>query len=157
MFIIGLKTLREKLGIDVMAELKASLMEARGRQDAAGMELNALGVSEPNAGAVLRAAIAVMTFGPGGDAPGNMDDGVTLTLLSQLTMMFHDSDVEMQDLVGALETVVDDAVDRGSPPEYTKLLRGIAFRTHLDVCSWALNGQPTCTCESHGGAASARG
>ena len=31
--IIGQETLREKLGIDVMAQLKASVLKAHGRQD----------------------------------------------------------------------------------------------------------------------------
>ena len=67
-------------------------------------------VGEPNAGAVVRAAMAVTAFEPGGDAPGDVDDDVTLTLLSQRPMMFRDSEVEVQDRGGALETVVDDAV-----------------------------------------------
>ena len=45
--IIGQKTLREKLGIDVMAQLKASVLKAQGRQDGAGMELTARSVGEP--------------------------------------------------------------------------------------------------------------
>ena len=40
-----------------------------------------------------------------------------LTLLSQRPMMFQDSEVEMQDRVGALETAVDDADDHDVPPE----------------------------------------
>ena len=63
--IIGQKTLREKLGIDVMAQIKASVLKAQGRQDGAGMELTARSVSEPNNGAVLRAAMAVTAFIPG--------------------------------------------------------------------------------------------
>ena len=63
--IIGQKTLREKLGIDVMAPLKASALKAQGRQDRAGMEFTAPSVGEPNDGAVLRAAMAVTAFVPG--------------------------------------------------------------------------------------------
>ena len=51
--IIGQKTLREKLGIDVMAQLKASVPKAQGRRDGAGVELTARSVGEPNDGAVL--------------------------------------------------------------------------------------------------------
>ena len=40
-------------------------------------------MGEPNAGAVLRAAMAVTAFGPGGGASGDVEDEVTLTLLSQ--------------------------------------------------------------------------
>ena len=39
--IIGQKTLKEKLGIDVMAQLKASVLNAQGRQDGAEIELTA--------------------------------------------------------------------------------------------------------------------
>ena len=60
--------LREKLGINVMAQLKASVLKAHRCADDAGMEFTALAVGEPNAGAVLRAAMAVTAFGPGGDA-----------------------------------------------------------------------------------------
>ena len=102
MVIIGQKTLREKLGIDVMAQLKASVLKAHGREDGPEMEITAGAVGEPNAGAVLRAAMAVTAFGPGGDAPGDVSDDVTLALLSHRPMMFQDSDVEMQDRVGAL-------------------------------------------------------
>ena len=73
----------EKLGIDVMAQLKPSVLKAQGRRDGAGMELTARSVGEPNDGAVLRAAMAVTAFVPGGDAPGDVNDEVALTLLSQ--------------------------------------------------------------------------
>ena len=59
-----------------MEQLKASVLKACGCHDGAGMELTARAVGEPNAGAVLRAAMAVTAFGPGGDAPGDMDDDV---------------------------------------------------------------------------------
>ena len=121
--IIGQQTLREKLGIDVMAQLKASVRKAHGHEDGPKMEATAGAVGEPNAGAVLRAAMVVTAFGSGGDAPGDVDDDLTLTLLSQRPMMFQDSEVEMQDRGGALETAVDDAVDHGLPSEGAKLLR----------------------------------
>ena len=115
--IIGQETLREKLGIDVMAQLKASLLKAHGREDSPDIEITAGAVGEPNTGAVLRAAMAVTAFGPAGDASVDVDDNVTLTLLSQRPMMFQDSEVEMQDRVGALGTAVDDADDHDLPPE----------------------------------------
>ena len=114
--IIGQKTLREKIGIDVMTQLKASVMKAHGREDGPEMEATAGAVNQPNAGAVLRAAMAVTAFGPGGSAPGDVDDDATLTLLSQRPMMFQDSEVEMQDRMGALGTMVDGAVDHDLPP-----------------------------------------
>ena len=56
--------------------------------------------------------------------------------------MFQDSEVEMQDRVGALGTAVDDAVDHELPPECAKMLRDIVFRTHLYVFRRALLGDP---------------
>ena len=46
------------------------------------MQVTARSVDEPNDGAVLRAAVAVTAFAPGGDAPGDVADEVALTLLS---------------------------------------------------------------------------
>ena len=140
--ITGQKTRREKLGIDVMAQHKASALKAQGRQDGAGMEFIALAVGEPNAGAVLRAAMPTTAFGAGGDAPGDENDEVTLTLLSQRPTMFQDSEVETQDRVGALKMTVDDPVDHGFPPKYAKTLRYIVFRTNLDVFRRELLGDP---------------
>ena len=48
--IIGQKTLREKLGIDVMAQLTASVLKAQGHPDGVVMELTARYVGEPNDG-----------------------------------------------------------------------------------------------------------
>ena len=90
--------------------------------------------------------MTVTAFGPGGDAPGDVDDDVTLTLLFQRPMLFQDSEVEMKDGVGALEMAVDDAVDHGLPPECAKMLRDIVFRTHLDVFRRALLGDPSARC-----------
>ena len=140
--IIGQKMLREKLGIDVMAQPKASVLKAHGWQDNSWIEFTAVAVGEPHAGAVLREAMAVTAFGPGGDASGGVEDEVTLTLLSQRPMMFHDFEVEMQDHVGALETTVDDAVDHSLPPECAKIFRDIVFRTHYDVFRRALLSDP---------------
>ena len=67
--IIGQTILREKFGIDVTAQLKASVLKAHRREDGPQMEITAGAVGKPNAGAVLRAAMAVTAFGPGGDAP----------------------------------------------------------------------------------------
>ena len=92
--IIGQKILREKRGIDVMTQLKASVLKAHGREDGPEMELTAGAVGEPNAGAVLRAAMAVMAFRPGGGALSNVDDDAALTLLSQRPMVFQDSEVD---------------------------------------------------------------
>ena len=102
------------------------------------MEITAGAAGEPKAGDVLRAAIAVTAFGPGGDAPGDVDNDITLTLLSQRPMMFQDSEVEMQHRFGALDTAVDDAVDHGLPPKYATMLRDIVFRAELDVFRRAL-------------------
>ena len=62
-------------------------------------------------------------------------------------MMFQDSEVEMKDCVGALETAVNDTVDHGLPSECAKMLRDIVFRTHLDVFRRALLGDPAAPVE----------
>ena len=131
--VIGQKKPKEKLSVDVMAQLKVSVLKAHGRQDVAGMELTDRAVGEPTGGAVLRAAMAVTAFGSGGDAPGDVNGVVTLTLLSQRPITFQDSEVDMQDRVGALETAVDDAVDNGLPPECSKMLCDIGIRMHVEV------------------------
>ena len=142
MVIIGQKTMREKLGMDIMAELKTYVLKAQGRQDGAGMELTACSVGELNDGTMLRTAMAVTAFVPGGDAPGDVYDEVALTLPFQRPMIFQGSEVEIRDRAGVLETADDNAVDHGSPPECTKMLRGIVFRTHVDVLCRALSGGP---------------
>ena len=91
--IIWQRTLRETLRIDVMAQLKASVLKAHGREDGPEMASTAGAVGEPNAGAVLRAAMATTACGSGGDAPGDVDDDVALTQRSQRPMMFQDSEV----------------------------------------------------------------
>ena len=58
------------------------------------MEITAGALGEAYAGAVLWVAMAVTAFGPGGGAPGDVDDDATLTLLSQQPMMFQDSEVD---------------------------------------------------------------
>ena len=140
--IIGQKTLREKLGIDIVAQLKASVLKAQGRQHGAGLELTARSVGKPNDGAVLVAAMAVTAFVPGGDAPGDVDDEVALTLPSQRPIIFRVSEVEMRDRASVLETAANNAVDNGSPPECVKIRRDIVFHTHLDVLCRALSDDP---------------
>ena len=130
--IVGQKTIGKDLGIDVTAQFNASVLKANGCQDGAGMELKARSVSPPIDCAVLRASMAVTAFVPGGDATGDVNDEVPLTL-PQRPMVFQDSVVEIRDPVGALETAVDNAVDHCSLPECAKMLRDIAFRTNLDV------------------------
>ena len=55
-------------------------------------------------------------------------------------MIFQDSEVEMRDGAGVLETAVDNAVDHSSPTEGAKMLRDIVFRTHLDGLCPAVSG-----------------
>ena len=86
--------------------------------------------------------MAVTVFGPGGGAPGDVDDDATLTLLSKQPMMLQASEVEMQNRVGALGTAVDEAGDHDLAPECAKMLRDIVFGTHLDVFRRALMGNP---------------
>ena len=139
---IGPKTLKENIGINVMAQVKASVLKDHGRLDGAGMELKACAVGEPNAGAVLRAALAVAAFGPGGDAPGDVDDDIMLTLPSPRPMMLQHSEAEMHGRVGELATAVDDAVDLGLPPECAKMLRDTGICAHVDVFRRALLDDP---------------
>ena len=106
------------------------------------MELTARAMGEPRAGALLRLVMAVTAFGSGGDVPGDVNDDVTLELVPQRPMVLQDSEVGMQDRVGAWKTAVDAAVDHSSPPECAKILRSIVFRTHLDVFCRALLGDP---------------
>ena len=73
----------KKLSIDVREQLKASVLKAQGRQYGAEIELTARSVDELNDGAVLRAAMAVTAFVPGGDAPGDVDDEIAPMLPSQ--------------------------------------------------------------------------
>ena len=90
-------------------------------------------MSDPNNGAVLLAAMPVTVLFPGGDAPGDVDDEVKLTLPSQRPIISQESEMEMRDRTGVLETALDNAVDSDSPPDCGKMLRDIVFRTHLDV------------------------
>ena len=116
-----------------MAQLKASVLKAQGRQDGAGMVFTARSVGKPNDGAVLRAAMAVTAFVPGDGAPGDVEDEVALTLPSQRLMIFQDSEMEMSDRVGMLETDVDNAVDHGSPPDCAKCC-AISFFARTLTC-----------------------
>ena len=135
--------LKDKLGIDVMEQLKAAVLKTHERQNNARMELTPRALRmESNVGALLSATIAVTAFGAGGDAPGDVDDVVILTMLSQRPIMFQGSQVESQDRVGALTTAIDDAVGHGLPPESAKILRDIGFSAHLDVVRRALLGDP---------------
>ena len=53
-------------------------------------------------------------------------------------MVFQDSEVEVREPVGVLETAVDNAVDNGPPPECGNMLHDIVFCTHLDALCRAL-------------------
>ena len=140
--IIGQKTLRGKIGIDVIEQLTAFVLNACGRQNGAGMELTARAVGELKAGAVLVAEMAVTALGPGGDAPGDVNNNVTVMLPSQRPMIFQDSKVEMRGSVGVLETAINNAVDHAFPSECAKMLRHIVLCTHLDVFRRAGLGGP---------------
>ena len=86
--------------------------------------------------------MAVTAFMPISDAPGDVNHEVIQTMPSQRAMIFQDSEVEMRDRAGVLETAVDNAVDHGSPPECAEMLRDIVFRTHLGVLYRALSIDP---------------
>ena len=59
--IIGQKTMREKIGIDVIEQLTSYVLNACGRQDGAGVELTARAVGELKAGTVSVAAMPQVT------------------------------------------------------------------------------------------------
>lgn len=65
-----------------MAQFRKSVLKACGRQDGARVEVTAHAIREADAGPALRAATAFTAFGPGIDTLGDVDDGVTLALLS---------------------------------------------------------------------------
>ena len=114
-----------------MAQGMAFELQAHGRHDGANIIVTPVTVGEFNAGAVLGAAIVITAFRLGGEGP-SIEDIVTLTLLSQQSMKFRNSDVEMHDIVKALETAVDDAVDDDLTPDCAKMLRDVVLRTHLN-------------------------
>ena len=155
MVIIGHKTFREKLGIDVLAHVKKSALKVCGHPDGAGVKLTARVVGDANAVTVLRGSMTVTEFGPGATAPGDVDDdGQTDAAISK-PMIFQDFDVEMQDRVAVSETAVDYAVDHGFPSKFVEILRDIGFCTYLDVFRRAVWGHPPEHVD-YGGAASAR-
>ena len=63
--VIGQKTLREKLDIDVMAQLKIYVLKAHGRQHGAGVKLTACW-GRTQRWCCAAGAMAVTVFGPGG-------------------------------------------------------------------------------------------
>ena len=109
--------------------------EACRRQGGVEVGVTAHAMGEPNAGAVLWVAIAVTAFGPCVDAPGEVDDDVTLMLRSQRPMSLHDR-------VGVFEMLIDDAVDHGFPAECAKILRNIACRKQHNVFRLAIQHDP---------------
>ena len=56
-----------------MTQLEASVQKACRRQGGVGVDVTAHSMGELNGGAVLRVAVAITTFGPGVDAPGEVD------------------------------------------------------------------------------------
>ena len=62
------------------------------------------------------------------NAPGEVDDDVTLTLRSQRPMTLQDPGVEARDRAGVFEGLIDDAVDHGFLVELAKMLRNIVRR-----------------------------
>ena len=99
------------------------------------MDVSAHSMGEPNAGAVLRVAVAITTFGPGVDAPGEVDDEVTLTLRPQPPM-------SLQDRVGVFEMLIDDAVGHGFPAKCAKISRDIVCRMQHQVFRLTIRHDP---------------
>ena len=116
-----------------MAPFKNYLLKGCGRQDRAVEVDSAPAIDEHIDGAVLRAAISVMSLRQGVHALGDVDAGVTLTLHLQRPMTFPYSDVETGARVGVLKASIHDAVVGIFSTECAKMLRDIVPRTHLDV------------------------
>ena len=99
------------------------------------MDVTAHYMGGRNAGAVLRVAVAITTFGPGVDLTGAVDDDVTLTLRSQPPM-------SIQDRVGVFEVLIDDAVDHGFPAKCAKMSFDIVCRKQHEVFRLAIQHHP---------------
>ena len=119
----------EKIDIDVITLLRASVLRACGRQHADRVEVPPHAMGIPNAGAVLRAEMALTVVRQGVDVSGDVTDYVTLTWPSQQPM-------SSQDRVDVLETVIGYTVDRLFLPECATMLREIGFAFTL-TCSIA--------------------
>ena len=123
-----------------MTQLEASVRKACRRQGGVGVDVAAHYMGGPNAGAVLRVAVAIMTFSPGVDAPGEVDDDVTLTLRSQPPM-------SLQYDVGVFEVLIDDAVDHGFSSKCAKMSLDIVCRKQHEVFRLAIQHDPSARVE----------
>ena len=97
-------------------------------------------MGEPNA--VLWVAIAITSFGPGVDAPGEVDDDVTLTLMSQRPIYLEDPGIGARDHVDLFKALIYDAVDHGFPATCAKMLRDIVSPKKHEVFRHAIQGHP---------------
>ena len=95
-------------------------------------------MGEPNTGAVLWVAIAVSSFVPGVDAPGEVYHDVTLTLMSQPPMTLQDPGGGARDHVDVFEALIDDEVDHGFPVTCAKMFRDIVCRKEHEVFRHAI-------------------
>ena len=80
MVIIGQKVLRENLGIDVMAQLRAYVLKECGRQNSGRVQVAERSVADSNDGAVLP-AMTVTAFVLFSDSPGDVDKYFTMMLM----------------------------------------------------------------------------
>ena len=128
MVIIRLRPLGRKRDIDVETQFEASVRKACRGKGGVVVDVTPHAMGEPNAGAVPWLAIAVTSFGPGVDAPGEVDDDVTLTLMSQRPISLQDPGVGARDHVDVFEALIDDAVDHGFPATCAKILRDFVCR-----------------------------
>ena len=74
---------------------------------------------------MMLVAIVITSFGPGVDAPGEVDDDVTLTLMFQRPIYLEDPGVGARDHVDLFKALTDDVVDHGFPASCAKMLRDI--------------------------------
>ena len=92
-------------------------------------------------------AIAITSIDPAVDAPGKVEDNVTLTLRSQRRVTLQDPGVGARDRVGVFEAFIDDAVDYGFPAKYAQMLRDFVCRKQHEVFRHAIQGHPPASVE----------
>lgn len=138
MVIIGKKPIREKHGIDVVAQVRASFW----RRVDVKMEVQppSHAMDEANSGSVLWAMMAVAAVRRGVDALCYVNGDVTLTWASQKPMSFQDLGLKTGDCVGVLQTAIGYDVDHFFPPECVLILRDTILRPFLDVFHRAIYG-----------------
>ena len=132
------RPLGRKRDIDVATQFEASVRKACRREGGVGVDVTAHAIGELNAGAVPWVAIAITSFGPVVNAPGEVDNDVTLTLPSPRPMNLQDPGVGARNSVDVFEALIDDAVDHVFQSKCSKMLRKIVCRKKHEVFRHAI-------------------